>query len=128
VSVVDRVKGLTGPNRDIDREIGNRFRQEFEEKNIYKRGHYPRVLLRVEKVFPAYTGSIDAAVALINRVLPGWVATLYGVTGCKDTSAQLSPPLSETYPYTRQDDIWSTAPTPALALLLALLSAKGGET
>ena len=147
VRLVDRVKGLVGPDREVDCLIWAHFdgRTVREEDNaILARNNRPPhdecLLGRIDPgkhqrnfteawarpPVPNYTGSIDAAVALIERVMPKWRWTLYGPNG-KNSTVCFSPPV-----LSKEDDIWSTAPPPALALLIALLSShhpsKGGET
>ncbi|CAM5420968.1 hypothetical protein ATER59S_02395 [Aquamicrobium terrae] len=70
-TLIERVEALTGPSRDADYRI---------EKAIVRPGEFPAseiwppfmVGSKFDRSIPAYTASIDAAVALVERVLPGW--------------------------------------------------------
>lgn len=63
-------------------------------------------------------GSLDAALALVERVLPGWGLTLQ-ITARGSVSCGVG----------KSEDtlVYAVAPTPALALLAALLKAKLAE-
>lgn len=63
----------------------------------------------------AVTASVDAALALVERVMPGW---------CKSV-VDLRPELCEGYVWERGHvgNIQGKAPTPALAIVLAMLRA-----
>lgn len=71
---------------------------------------------------PTYTTSIDAAVALAGRVLPGWVAGIMQNRGREVLawSAYLSPPNPA-----ELDEVEAHAHTPALALVASILRARG---
>lgn len=74
--------------------------------------------------FPRYTASVDAALGLVERVLPGWFVgnicqTDYGRWYATVTRG---PPSLATYHAQSK-----TVATPALALICALLSAKIAE-
>lgn len=67
-----RVEAATGPDRELDAEIFIRVARDGDDSIVYNR--------QIEKVwigrdwfdFPRYSGSVDAALALVERVLPGW--------------------------------------------------------
>lgn len=91
-------------------------------------------------IVPKYTASLDAVIALCERVLPGWIETCHTA----DESAEEYPIKLEvvyrygggeqpeaavelSYQHPSIDPIYisgAAAATPALALLLALLRAK----
>lgn len=58
-SIIERLEKATGPNYELEREI-----QEALEPD--RKIHVPR----------PYTASVDAAIALAGKVLPGWNFTL----------------------------------------------------
>jgi hypothetical protein len=100
-----RVEGAKGPNfaleEDIDRVVG----------------HSGLVIP------PAYTASVDAALALVERVLPGWEFALQverPADGPAIWRVEMGDPLRH----------WtSEAATPALALLASMLRAiEGGRS
>lgn len=81
-----------------------------------------------DKPPPAYTASLDAALALVERVLPGWS---YGITS--PDNPEDDPALQRQHFSARLRKsvqiIRAHAPTPALALCLAALKAlaQGNE-
>jgi hypothetical protein len=113
--LLERVERASGEDNDLDALIG-----------IHLAGFKPTVrlgheLLGNERVVPAncprYTASLDAALALVDRVLPGW---------CK-SAVDLRPEPCEGYVWERGHvgNIQGKAPTPALAVLAAMLRALG---
>lgn len=71
-------------------------------------------------ILPAYTASIDAVVALIERELPGWMWTLNGDKGEYD--ACLSTDHGR-FLITEDTERYGKGPNGAIALLLAFLRA-----
>lgn len=68
MSLIDRLSKLDGPDREVDAEISI----HFGAKPNMKLGHELLGNYRVvPNTFPAYTASVDAAIALAERVLPG---------------------------------------------------------
>lgn len=113
--LLERVKAATGPDRELDRAIG----EHFGECDYSGPAHH-RPLSDWAR---PYTASIDAALALVERCLPGWVVLIdqypsswtvniahyktgYGVWG---------------------DDFDATAKTGPLAILSALLHALDNQ-
>jgi hypothetical protein len=68
---------------------------------------------RATGLIPAYTASLDAALALCERVLPGYRPELFRLLDTAGWGAHFRQPVTET----------AYAPTPALALCLAILKA-----
>lgn len=98
-----RVEGATGPDREIDFAITNALVPDWA---IYSDA----------RCF--FTSSLDAALALVTRVLPGWA-------GWKLERLASGRPWSRVY---SSKGAWSaTAATPALALLAAMLKALQQE-
>lgn len=52
--LLERVKAASGPDRELDGEV-----HDFATQTV-------------EQYAPAYTASVDAALALVERLLPGW--------------------------------------------------------
>lgn len=85
--------------------------------------------------WPDYTASVDAALGLVERVLPGWVVNL--TTGDPTrVQREVRLPSVTLVPHILNDAGWKLgaearrpqlAPTPALALICALLTAKIAE-
>jgi hypothetical protein len=73
-------------------------------------------------------GSLDASLALAEKVLPGW---LWDVTTITTAFGDLRKPLASVVrpdqPEGEEIKTWGYASTPALALCIAILRAKQGE-
>jgi hypothetical protein len=100
-SLLERLREAKGPDREIDRELQGE----------------PHGTTRWSFI-PEYTASIDASLALVERLLPGWKRSLFEKRG-GGWIARVSSPRWETFT-SGEDDPLPTAP---LALLAALLSA-----
>lgn len=115
-NLLSRLQGLTAPDREVDRSIAKQFDWPDTEWSA------------LEHAFaPAFTASLDAAVALCERVLPGWKKHMWdaGVFGSiLPTAAVLEPDFVRKSikgePYIKVD---GEGPTPAIALLIAILTA-----
>lgn len=104
-SLIERVEKLEGASPDMDRLI---WRATCWEK------HYGEVPINTP-----FTGSLDAAVALAERLLPGWARGFDA--GPKTNIAFVDP-------HDYADRLFAArytaeAPTPAIALVLAILKA-----
>lgn len=113
-SLIERVEKATGPSFALDQDI----ELFVEPDRITERLAWER-LGKPYPPTPPYTASLDAVVALAERVLPGWRWII-------DSDWDRGPPYAAQVK--RQGDAWSEAPrefakTPPLALLLALLLA-----
>lgn len=126
-ALLERVEGATGPDHEVNGRLyclanGYTYRGSCPEMGppptgqSYVAYYTPANGEQTPRYCPAYTASVDAALALIGRVLPG-----------------LCPML-----WKRDDGVWGAhgqgwdadtqyAPTPALALCAALLAAMIGE-
>lgn len=81
--LIGSVRGLDGPDRKVDALIGN----EVEPATFNWEPHYgPHAAHR-------YTASLDAAVALVKRVLPGWGYRV--ATCCVSDDAWLFPDYND---------------------------------
>lgn len=88
--LVERVRGLTGPDREVDCRIAYTLDYEVESMpasfrsycdvhdlnwgEIARHANSHQSILRHS--LPRFTASIDAALALAERVLPGWQVNL----------------------------------------------------
>lgn len=111
--LIERVERATGADRELDAELAWALLDQDWSSGPERAVSEPlsRILL-----LPAYTGSVDDALALIERVRPGWDYRVER-NGSLHSAAVWK---SGTYigGYGAED-----APTPALALCLALLRA-----
>jgi hypothetical protein len=99
-SIRDRVANATGPDREIDYAIYT----------------YSTGLWRTDD-FPAVTSSIDAALALVERVLPGWEWSVWASGGVFGATIY-NTPEDEIEPC-----VSAQAPTAPLAILKAFVAA-----
>ena len=119
-NLLSRLEGLTWPDREVDGLVEIRFGlmpedAVFARENVFGQEvnqwhtggfgsyqfHYPE----------EYTASLDAVVALCERVLPGWD---WG----RDDNRRMY-----LYPPHTDDCLSARGPTPAIALLIAILTA-----
>lgn len=110
--LLERVEGATGPDRELDAALCATLRFGGDERCV----RYPKTWTRVGQIrdwVPVYSASLDAALALVERVLPGWTWE-----GGRDPAK-----ASWAYLYAKIDGptFSASAPTAALALLAALL-------
>ena len=116
-ALAERVMALTGPCREVDALAGKACGVSPKIKNVYRANRYPKQLLRVVEVYPAFTASIDAAMTLVAE-------------GCAWDVDASAPELGidwRIYPaaaHGRQWQVKATAATPALALTAAALLAR----
>lgn len=115
--LIERVKAATGPDRQIDRAIAKHFKIGWDYS-----ADWPTVIVDGEKTseptaYP-YTFSIDAAIALAERVLPGWHWNIG-----HDANGELH--ATVWHGVTESDEYAPTAPLAiVLATLLALQSSE----
>ena len=105
-ALLARVEGATGAYRELDIEIGNFLPP--------KGGWYD------EDFIPEYTDDIDAALALVAKVLPGW-EWLVRRKGGDSYFANIHAP--DVIPNEGGECFPAIAASPALAILAALLAA-----
>ena len=77
-TLTERLSKLDGPNRRLDREIHILFFVPDDKKSTVEWDHFgiyswsPSPDHAVIDKVPTYTASVEAAIALAERVLPGW--------------------------------------------------------
>lgn len=108
----------TGPSRELDWRIEHIVvRSPVFDASSHDFWPPFMVNSRADKGIPRYTASIDAALALVERLLPGWewdVELNQGVYFC--TLIRL--------PVTADEGMWcADAPTAPLAILKAMVAA-----
>lgn len=101
--ILSKLSALTGPNFAVEQEIGRMFAHGT-----------------ANSIFPAYTASIDAAMTLLDGLPVDWDRTV----GIEDGQgwANVNPNVQ---PFPVEMDITETAATPAIALCIASLKARG---
>ncbi len=97
--LISRLEELEGPTLEADMAIEDAFPS-----------------LRPGQPMPRYTASLDAAVALLERVLPGWRWAVDS-NGYADVRS-----------YSSMKEAFGTAQTPAIALCIAVLKARGATS
>lgn len=119
----ERVAALTGPDRKVDAALERGFGLGIfapipDDAELGDIPHGPGY----GSAIPRYTASLDAAIALVERVLPGWARGFE--EGPLTCMAFVDPSDYETRfgsaAYVEK------GPTPAIAMLLALLAALSG--
>jgi hypothetical protein len=113
VELLAALKAATGPSRELDAWIENIFGLSRWEEGPWVPGEGHIYAKRLEP--KPFTDSIDAALGLVERMLPGWVWALHHR-------------LTISFSMAREDDIFcepfvATALTAPLAILIALLMA-----
>lgn len=134
--LIEWVRGLTGPDREVDALIlalsedravryengmmlakSNRAPYDECVLGAVDAGKVQRNFSPISSSQPAFTASLDAAVALVERVLPGWDqgSSFLGEDGG----------YAEVWEHGYHDDtvVKSHGKTQAIALLFAILSA-----
>lgn len=128
MTLIDRLSKLDGANRRLDHEMHILFFVPDDKKDTVEWNHQGSYICRPADGFinfdtvPAYTASIDAAISLAERVLPGH-QTGYLPSFFKDSA--YAGIVSEKGKAV--DLLKSTiegGPTPAIALCIAILRAK----
>lgn len=127
--LIAKVEKASGPSREIDARLwcsmsGYDWRggDSFNPSTVFwldqgRRGNAP------VRNIAQYTASLDAVVALVEKELPGWACGFDG--GPKTKIAFVDPrDFADRFLGAR---FTAEGPTPALALLLALLRAKQAE-
>ena len=116
-ALIERLEKLTSPDREVDDLIGAAvFRTE--PVGPFSPGS------KVDKRLPRYTASLDAVIALVERELPGMAWTLGQNVHHRYWVASLNRLNDEGAP---ESIAWGQSNQPVIALLLALLRAKGGD-
>lgn len=132
-TLIAKLEAATGPDRELDVAISCAIDGRVLEKRgndrkewLYPQGkdggrQDPGPYGYTTNMSPSFTASIDAAVALAERVLPGldWGAYSFGEDGAQ----------GKVWKHGWHDDtvIYGDHPSPAIALVIAILRAKQAE-
>lgn len=108
--LIERLEKADGPDRELDAKLARHLAGDPVDHWFRLFGDW-----FTDRTIPSYTSSIDAAVALVERVLPGaeWEVTN---TGRRPGATVIS--------YERRVREGAYASTPAIAICIALLRAK----
>ena len=122
-ALLARVEAAVGPNTMLDVDLCV-FLHQYSEQGYERFGrHFPVGYYVAEQgIAPAYTASLDAALALVERVQPDWWPGFQKNRHTNDWSAWL-----EKAGRPADEGIEVTAPTAPLALLAALLRSLSTE-
>ena len=120
--LLERVRAVTGPDRELDAAIARvcgygLVQSEWHQNSLEWYAWEGPVRCGPWIVLPKYTASVDAALALVERKLPGWQ---YHMGTCGEDDM---PWACITQPDEPCRDFPASAPTIAIAVLDALLSA-----
>lgn len=123
--LLERLRVATEGDRDLDAEVAVALGHVIKWKTAnYTMEQFPAIYWKAPHPYagmcepcPAFTTSLDAAVALCERVLPGWHWSLH-----QSQIAQVCP-CDEYGSIIERLELEEFGRTPALALCIAILSA-----
>lgn len=125
--LLERVKATTGPDREIDGLLAIAFAPEGEERaelgeatKLYGKYWYRHQYGEGSQLSPHFTSSIDAALALVERCLPGWKWNVG-----HDANDELH--VTVWHGVTERDEYAATAPLSILAAFLSALQSQAGK-
>lgn len=131
LNIAKRLEEATGPDRELDEllmawSVGATRQEDatFDHKPAY---HRDGSWVSIHPIEPL-TGSVDAALAMTERELPGWTVQLFQLRRNKGWGARVSSPRYETYSSFEDqahatDDGYVGQKNGALAICLALVRA-----
>ncbi len=120
-SLLEQVRSAKGADRELDWHVADATGHESFNTTIQGMWQPYMTGSRADKAVPAYTASIDAALALVDRKLPGWSWKVVGEPAATNPHCAVirnAGKLSDVAPASVASH--RTAP---LAILLALLTA-----
>lgn len=124
--LIAKLEALNGPDREVDHAIAAHF-------GLYNASTIDGPHLRRRWNGPELTASLDSAIALVGRVLPGWAWTIMAAKPLTTTEAGetvAKGPFtafvnnSPRRPAEPDAECEGVGTTPAIALLIALLRAR----
>ncbi len=132
-ALIKRLEAATGPDREVDAELWLMFTTGATRKaSVVKssKGLWPDYTIDETReasgrliVVPSYTASVDAALALAERVLPGWCWELTLMPG--EATWQGAPEMwPEGLAAPDRCGVYASTKSPALALCIAVLKAQ----
>lgn len=132
--LLTRLREARGADRELDaaifRATGGQLPEQFASLKLDLEWQddgtalMPVGDMQVRYQAPAFTSSVDAAIALIERVLPGWTVAHIGQDDFKLWHVELREGYQTSFTrVVRSHATLRGAPTPALALVIALVEA-----
>jgi hypothetical protein len=128
--LIERLEKLEGANREVNLAIFRHFHPEYDDY-VEGRGGliHPNDSSDMREPadirWPAYTASLDAAIALVEKVRPGWSWECRASgTGDKGQATIWNPSKQ---PGRNDEQRAYNCASPAIALLIALLRSLEGE-
>lgn len=128
--LIERLEKATGPSRELDYAIDcfvlwgphSDWENAGGGYERHKKTGEPRVFDLWSRARIQYTGSLDAAVELVEKMLPGWYWEL-GKRADVHGGASFASILRTPRETAEEPGDWTGHPTPTIALLIALLRA-----
>lgn len=117
--LITRLEKLTGPDKEIDFWLSARLFDPSHETDEALQADIDLVGIDGMVIDAPFTASLDAAVALTERLLPGWTIASIGQDDRKGWHAELREGHRTSYSTVQL----AGAPSPAIALVLATLRA-----
>lgn len=122
--LIAKVEGLRGPNREVDFWLTVRVFAPCDYTDAELQADIDLVGIEGMAIEAPYTASIDAAVALVEKVLPGWMWGLTQGSPAEDDGREFQGNIwPGEQPFPSDMEVFAYHPVPALALILALLRA-----
>lgn len=117
-SLLDRVKAPSGPDRELDHLVHGTLVESVGQKAYNLNDDGTRgSFIGADRTAPEYTTSLDAVIALTERVLPGAMWGVHCHNGAYRAHVTRASPI-------RPIPNIADAPTPALALIAAVIQAE----
>jgi len=138
MTLIERLEQATGPDTLLDDDLHWHF-SDWRNLGGYWREHK---VTGEQQCFtyvraPAYTADLNAALALVEEKLPGWMVAVAGPWTWAAHTERAGHPIwcaeivrcteESGVGYREVNDLEHKAPTPALAVLIALLKALGDQ-
>jgi hypothetical protein len=125
-SLLSRVEAATGPDRKIDLDVARALVPDLVDPpitiNLYLTGREVRA---PEFILWRYTASVDACIALADRVLPGWWWSIERFGGAHPRRGFfMARMFTAVMPEEREIKELASANTASLAMLACILRAK----
>jgi broad specificity phosphatase PhoE len=126
-ALLERVEAATGPDRGLDVFIAQAVEKPTDMLNgmMFDEAieRFPHDLAGIANHWPIapYTSSLDAALALVARVLPGWLVSINDLPPLNPAGAAVAALRADG----KADDVLGYGNSRALAILAALLKALG---